>query len=193
MTNNTAEINYYHDPKDGGHWTKDYPLHRTILLKDQRVLDEVVPLAIAEAGGTFLLQFSNANKELINIDVRNIPGLEVVQGDSAQHPHEKDGEPLIEIHYLKVDNLETKPRRIRPIGIKVGIMGDTNQESLAKGGHRAMGESADYYLVGHDTQYDPGETGTKDIRHFPFWRLGVYGDQEEQAKQFLPEEQSEEE
>jgi hypothetical protein len=67
-----------------------------------------------------------------------------------------------------------------------GIFGDTNKESAAKGGHRAMGESADYYLEGIDTQYDPAVDSNRGLRRFPFWRSGVWGNPVELAREYLP-------
>lgn len=110
----------------------------------------------------------------------------MVEGNRAKNQYEEDGELLIEIHYLKKDQMEEKKRRIRPTGIKFGILGNTEKESAEKGGHRAMGESCDYYLEGYDTQYDPGESGEDGLRFFPFWRIGVYGDSKKLAKEYIP-------
>lgn len=50
-----------------------------------------------------------------------------------------------------------------------------------------MGESADFYLEGQDTQYNPGKGGNDGLRFFPFWRIGIWGDPTELAREYLPE------
>ena len=49
-----------------------------------------------------------------------------------------------------------------------------------------MGESADYYLEGQDTQYDPGIDKNRGVRSVPFWRIGIWGNQVKMAREYLP-------
>ena len=65
---------------------------------------------------------------IITVLVDSLPGLRVVTGNSRSHPYETDGEPLIEFTYFKIDKIENKPRRFRPIRIMFGILGDTSIE-----------------------------------------------------------------
>lgn len=184
-----SKIDLYHSPQESGFWTDLDVFNRDISLKNGKTLSEVIPVGVREENGDLVMVFSTFEGDLTEL-IGNIPGLEVVEGNSAENPHEKDGEPLVQINYLKVGAMEVKPRRIRPTTIKFGIHGDTEQVSAERGSsHRAMGESADFYLEGHDTQYDPGEDGNADIRRFPLWRIGVWGDQQQMADVFLPKPQ----
>lgn len=175
----------YHPAQTEGYWTGK---------EEMRVGFDLFPIGMSALRPLEIRQRMNTlmivmlrHTSGVEIDVNMIPGLQVVRGDSTQNPHEVDGELLIEFTYLKVDKLESKPRRIRPTGIYFGIMGDTEASSAAGSSHRAMGESADYYLVGVDTQYDPQQDGAGAVRHFPFWRMGVWGPQQEKAGEWLPE------
>ena len=179
------EPNLYHNPQEKGYWSESKFLRKDIKLKDGRILSGVIPMKIKKADNTLVMLFDGNVTEPID----NLYGFKTVQGNSTEHPNETDGELLTEINYFKIERMEDKPRRIRPTGIKFGILGDTEKGSLEHGVHRAMGESADYYLEGHDTQYKPGKDGNTDLRFFPFWRIGVWGDPIEQAKNYLPSPQ----
>lgn len=182
-TQETAKL--YHNPGEVGYWSGKDAYNRDINLKDGSILKQVIPMRIREENGILEMVLSTFEGNVFE-PIDNFPGLKVVKGDSKNHPHETDGELLIEIHYFKIDEMEDEPRRIRPTGIKFGILGDTKKASAAKGGHRAMGENADYYLEGEDTQYDPGESRHDGLRFFPFWRIGVWGDPKEMAIRYLP-------
>ena len=177
--------NLYHEAAERGYWTDSEFLRRDFELRDETTLSQVVPIGIEAIGSSLAMVLKSGNGE-IKVPIDNFPGLKVIRGDSTVSEFEEDGELLIEITYLKGDTLEQKPRRIRPTGIKIGIMGDTEQVSAEKqSSHRAMGERVDYYLEGIDTQYAPGESGTDGLRSFPFRRLGVWGDVEEIKNKFV--------
>ncbi|HUS89338.1 MAG TPA: hypothetical protein VMW91_08245, partial [Desulfosporosinus sp.] len=179
------ELSYYHSLEESGYWTGRPFLNRNIRLRNENLLKGVTLTGIREEKGTLAMVLSTFDGEITK-PIDNFLGLRVVRGDSKNHPYEKDYELLIEIHYLKVDQMEDIPRRIRPTGIKFGILGGTSEESFRRDEHRAMGESADYCLEGIDTQYDPKKDTNKGSRAFPFWRIGVWGNSIEMAKEFLP-------
>ncbi len=171
----------YHHPGESGYWTgSDYARRKFRFLEVVPELNPT-PVGIKDQHGTLVMIFSTFEGK-ISCPVSDIPGLKVVQGDSQIYPHEKDGELLIEIRYFIRDQLEESVRRIRPTGIMFGIKGDTDENSP---GHRSLGESADYYLVGEHTIHP--SSGAE--RAFPFWRIGVYGQSSELAREFLPEPQ----
>jgi hypothetical protein len=182
----------YHSPQESGFWTSRRVFKRDISLRDGLVKEGVVPIGIKEQEGSLVMVLATFEGDITE-PIDNFPGLRVVEGDSVKHPFETDGELLIEFDYLKIDQMEPRPRRIRPTGVKFGIWGDTEEASAEKGVHRAMGEKADYYLEGQDTQYDPGESGNEGLRFFPFWRIAVWGNPLEMAKEYLPEPPSQEE
>ena len=175
----------YHHPNEVGYWTGDTALLRDIKLQDGTTTYGSAPVGIQEENGTLAMRISTFDG-IITVPVDSLPGLKVVTGDSRRHPHETNGELLIEFNYFKIDKMENKPRRFRPTGIMFGILGDTELESAQKGGHRAMGESADYYLEGQDTQYDPGIDKNRGVRSVPFWRIGIWGEPERLAQEYLP-------
>ncbi len=177
------EINLYHHPQEGGFWTD--ALLRDIGFRDRTTISQAAPVGIEKEGKTLVMKVSTF-EGIITVLVDSLPGLRVVTGNSRSHPYETDGEPLIEFTYFKIDKIENKPRRFRPIRIMFGILGDTSIESAKKGGHRAMGESADYYLEGQDTQYDPDQDKNKGVRSVPFWRIGIWGNQVKMAREYLP-------
>ena len=177
------EINLYHHPQEGGFWTD--ALLRDIGFRDRTTISQAAPVGIEKEGKTLVMKVSTFDG-IITVPVDSLPGLKVVTGDSRRHPHETNGQLLIEFNYFKIDKMENKPRRFRPTGIMFGILGDTELESAQKGGHRAMGESADYYLEGQDTQYDPGQDKNKGVRSVPFWRIGIWGNQVKMAREYLP-------
>ena len=185
---NAENPNLYHNPAEVGYWTGKIGLLRNIALKDGTEYKRVAPVGIEEQDKTLKIVLSHIEGKIL-VPIDELPGLKVVKGDSSKYPYEKDNELLIEINYLKMDEMEDKPRRIRPTGIKFGILGDIEEASAQKGGHRAMGESADFYLEGIDTQYEPGESGTDGLRFFPFWRIGVWGNAQEMSSEFLPKPQ----
>lgn len=176
---------YYHGPQEAGYWAMRGLLKKDILLKNGQLLKNVIPQAIWESGNELMLTLATDEKS-IDKPLRSLMGLEVVKGDSGEHPFETDGELLVQFNYLKIDTLEARPRRIRPAGIKFGIYGEADREAYERGEHRAMGEDPDYYLEGTDTQYDPAKSPNGGFRIFPFWRMGVWGDQLAMAKKFIP-------
>lgn len=178
--------NLYHNLESVGYWTNESDYLKNLTLKNKKVLIKVVPTEIGQLGETLIMKLSTFEGNILE-PINNFPGLEIVRGDSKLHPHETDGELLIEFTYFKIDHMEDKPRRIRPTAIMFGIHGNTDKESLEKGGHRAMGESADYYLEGLDTQYDPKIDKVGGMRRFPFWRIGVWGDPTKLTKIYLPQ------
>ena len=180
--------NLYHSPQEAGYWTDKGAFNRNINLKNGKILEEVVPIGVKRLKNTLVMELSSFEGDIYE-PIDNFLGLKVVDGDSRLHPYEKDGELLIQFIYYKIDGKEDKPRRIRPSAIMFGIHGDTEKASMEKGGHRAMGESADYYLEGTDTRYDPKADKSNSLRRFPFWRSGVWGDSVELAKKYLPEPQ----
>ncbi len=177
---------YYHSPQEAGYWAKRNLLKRDLSLKDGQLLKNVVPQGISKLGEELVMTlFSDSG--IIHQPVNNLMGLEVVIGNSKERPFETDGELLVQFHYLKKGTMEEAPRRIRPAGIMFGINGETSRDAYEKGEHRAMGEDPDYYLEGTDTQYDPTTSPNGGFRIFPFWRMGVWGDQLEKAKEFGPQ------
>lgn len=180
-------LSYYHDPRENGFW-RDKPKYtlKRFTLKGNRIL-EGTPVGIIIKDNEILMELSTLKNETFQVPINEFPGLKIVIGDSKNHPYEIDGELLIEFTYFKKDNLEEKPRRVRPTEIMFGIYGGTEEEGVGKGVHRALGESADFYLEGIDTQYNPENDGEKGLRRFPFWRIGVYGDPEVLAKEYLPQ------
>lgn len=159
--------------------------HRNIILEDGSILKQTRPVDICTRDDQLFMTMSTLEGD-IEVPINSLPGMRVVRGNFANHEFEEDGELLIEINYLKIDTMEETSRRIRPTRIMFGILGDTDEISAQKGGHRAMGESADFYLEGIDTQYDPKTDTNRGLRYFPVWRLGLWGPQEEMAKEFLP-------
>jgi len=178
------ELSYFHKTSDVGLWTGKDDLNKSLRLKDpgELILDVTI-VDLNKVGDTFEIVFGDYSG-LTHFPIDKIPGMKVVRGNSSDFPYEVDGEPLVEIQYYKGEKTKNKPRRIRPTGICFGILGDTDEDSAS---HRAMGESADYYLTGLDTQCDPKTDPSHGIRYFPFWRLGVWGPVAEQEKIFLPE------
>jgi hypothetical protein len=184
------DLPIYHGTEENGYWTSsDFMGVREIAIEGKDFFGTVTPLRIEEREGVLVMRLSTMEGEMLE-PVDSFPGLKVVKGDSTNHSHENDGELLIEINYFRPDGKDEEPRRVRPTGIMFGIMGDTDS-SISGSEHRWRGESADFYLEGHDTQYPSGEDGNDDLRSFPFWRLGIYGDSTEMAKEFLPKPQSE--
>lgn len=183
-----SQENFYHNPTESGYWTHRCVFNRDIKLQDSEVLQRVIPIGIREHDGTLEMVLSTFEGKVFE-RIDRFLGLSVVRGDSQIYPNETDGELLIEFTYYSPKNgqMEVKPRRIRPTAIMFGIFGDTSEESATKGGHRALGESADYYLVGYDTQYNPSQDPVGGIRNFPFWRCGVWGNPIELAKEYLPQ------
>ncbi|MBW7959902.1 hypothetical protein H3C65_00190 [Patescibacteria group bacterium] len=180
-------LSYYHDPRENGFWRDkpEYTLKR-FTLKGNVIL-EGTPVGFEIEDNKILMKLLTREGETRQVPIDEFLGLNIVEGDSKKHPHEINGEPLIEFKYLKKDNLEKEPRRVRPTGIMFGIYGGTEEGGVEKGVHRALGENADFYLEGIDTQYDPKKDGEKGLRRFPFWRIGVYGDPEVLAKEYLPQ------
>lgn len=182
----SEKLSFYHNPQEPGFWTGNSILTKNILLENKTVLEQVIPIGIEVQEGVLVMVLSTFEGNTTE-PVDSFPGLKVVKGDSQNHPYETDDELLIEFTYLKIDKMELKTRRVRPAAIKFGIWGDTSKENAEKGGHRAMGESADYYLVAIDTQYDPARDSSKGLRQFPFWRIGVWGDPTQLAREYLPQ------
>jgi hypothetical protein len=190
MAAETGIANYYHPVTEPGLFTGSEVFFTELPLQNGQILKDARPIGFLEVDDDLVMVISTFEGK-INKPVSEIQGFRVVRGDSTSHRYETDGELLIEITYLKVDTMEAVPRRIRPTAIMCGIHGNTEQLSAEQGtSHRAMGESADFYIEGHDTQYAPGETGTNDIRRFPFWRIGVWGNPLELRKHFLPQPQN---
>jgi|GEM_PF-4221523 hypothetical protein len=182
------DLPIYHVTEENGYWTgTEFMGAREIKLNGENrdFSGTVTPLGIEEREESLAMKLSTFEGEVF-VPIDDFPGLTVVRGDSINHPHETDGELLIEINYFRPDGKDEEPRRIRPTGIMFGIMGDTDP-NISGSEHRWRGESADFYLEGHDTQYDPGNDGNSDLRSFPFWRLGIYGSSAEMAQAFLPE------
>lgn len=180
-------LSYYHDPRENGFWRDkpEYTLKR-FTLKDNRIL-EGTPVGFEIEDNKILMKLLTREGETRQVLINEFLGLNIVKGDSKNYPHEKDGELLIEFTYFKINKTEGKSRRVRPTRIMFGIYGGTEEEGVEKGVHKALGENADFYLEGIDTQYDPKKDGEKGLRRFPFWRIGVYGDPEELAKKYLPQ------
>ncbi len=180
--------NYYHNPTVLGFWTEMCVFYRDIMLRDGSMLKRVIPIGIREHDGTLEMVLSTFEGNVYE-SIDHFPGLTVVRGDSQNHPYEKDDELLIEFTYFhpRTEQMETQPRRVRPTAIMFGIHGDTDLESYNKGSHRARGESADYYLEGVDTQYDPKKDPNEGLRRFPFWRSRILGDPIILARKYLPE------
>lgn len=163
----------YQSPQEPGYWTDKHVFKRDIQLKNGQRLEAVVPIGVKTENNSLVMVLSTFEGNITE-PIDNLPGLKIVKGNSQNHLYESDEELLIEFTYYKLDKLEAKPRRIRPTRLMFGIYGDTEKESVDKGVHRALGESADYYLEGIDTQYNPVEDKLKGLRRFPFWRIGLW-------------------
>lgn len=176
-------LSYYHDPRENGFW-RDKPKYTLRRFKPNLI---GTPVGFEIKDKKILMKLLTREGETRQVLIDEFPGLKTVEGDSENHPYEIDGEPLIEFTYFKINKTEGKPRRVRPTRIMFGIYGGTEEEGEKNGVHRALGENADFYLEGIDTQYDPKKDGEKGLRRFPFWRIGVYGDPEALAKEYLPQ------
>lgn len=177
-----SEKSLYHSLGEQGHWTGSPFTRKDFSFLDLEPQLNPIPIGFQERNGQLMMIFSTFEGN-IPYPVDNISGMRVVKGDSKAWPQEEDEELLIEIHYLKEEEMELATRRIRQTGIKFGIFGGTEREDVEKGSHRAMGESADFYLEGEHTIYPPGENAK---RRFPFWRLGVYGSQINLIENYMP-------
>ena len=150
----------------------------SVTLRSGEEISNITPYAVVEKqlGGSrnLFVYYLDDLKRAGKVNVNDLPGLNVI---------EEDGQLLVEFQYLssKSQELETnddktpKLRRIKVNGIAFGVQGS------AESGHLALGEKPDFYFTGEDVQYPQDRQ-----RRFPWWRMGVYGPQEELVKEFMP-------
>lgn len=179
---NVENENMYHNLSETGYWSGSEYTLKPIHAKNVSEEISLIPIGLKEKEGHLFMVMSTNNGGPLDVAINNIPGLKEVKGNSSENPNEIDNEPLIEIRYFIKGKLEETTRRIRPTDVKFGIFGSTGENSP---GHRSLGESADFYLVGEHTVH-PKE---KAERTFPFWRIGVYGDPSKLESEYLPEPQ----
>lgn len=158
-------------------------LEKTLLLKDGPSLERIIPRTIlpglAEVPGekTLYLYYNIAGQvEPKRIELSRLRGLDIVSVDDPL----LGKQPAVKLTYLKskIDNgklghtLEPGPRTVIVTGLYYG----THPQ------HAEFGESDDIYLEGFDTQY-PHQSNR--LRRFPFWRIGLYGDQKTLIPDFI--------
>jgi|SRR3989344_3236547 len=114
---------------------------------------------------TFLYLHVTLEEEKLQLMVDSLNGLETTAGQD-----EYEGQYLLQFQYFhpKTNCLEANPRKVLVTDIYYGI-------------HPLhQNEKPDYYIVGEDSQYSQ-QPKIERIRNFPFWRVGIYGNPEEQA------------
>jgi len=116
---------------------------------------------------TLELLYLDKNKKAGKVDINQINGLKVVVEEGSLY--------VMITYYRPRDNTkEAVQRKIKVDSVNYGILEN----------HFKVGEVEDFYIFGDDMQYVGKQNDTK--RHFPFWRLGIYGDPEEIKEVFQP-------